>query len=180
MRHLSEIITRRARQAIEEADQNERAHSGGSVTVEMIADRMAEFMAADHHSVRKQLRRYLDRGHTWRADYIQAFARALGKDPAELVWLDSHPTVSEATRAQLLWGALAERLDLAETRKFVRLASQLLDTQERWGLLVSLAQVIVDAETADQAFRSVSKILLETKAFDGKRRDLRRKSAPDK
>lgn len=177
LRDLNSFITRRAKQAIADADRKERERSGGSVPWELIADRMAEFVHRDNHDVRKQLKRYLEMGHVWRVDWLQAFARAVGLDPAELAYIEESkkPPVSEVTRAQLLWSAVAERLDMTETRRVTRLANQLLDNKARWNLVLRIAEVVSHAEDARAADLEIGKLVRESDAFDGKRRDLRKK-----
>lgn len=180
MRDLSGIIRRRAKEEIAVADKREHDKHPGvprdTVLVDdkVIADRMAEYLRLPSASVRKQLARYM-KDHEWRADYLQAFARSVGIDPAEMVWLDRKPDISEAHRAELLLAAVADRLELGEVRKFARLMQQLLDSRERFDLVLELGEAVLEAPNGDAAYKTVSRIVADTKAFEPKRRDLRRK-----
>lgn len=179
LRELNQLVTRRAKAEIAAADKRERQKSGGEVTWQLVADRMAAYLNGEKkkHDARKQLGRYLEKGHVWRLDWLEAFCRGLGLDPAELTFMDpeKEPQIREATRAQLLWSGVGHRLDLAQTRRVTRLANQLLDNPSRWELVVEIAEMILESDDAGEASLAIVKCLSDTKAFDAKRRDLRKK-----
>lgn len=188
MRELNENLKRRFVEELRKADALEHRKRPDVpadeplVDESTIADRMAEFLHSDKHSVRKQLARYLHKGHIWRADYIQAMARSFGLDPAEVCWIDvtKRPDVPEAHRAQILVAAVAERLDLSTVRRAARTANRLLDMRPRFDLMLDIADSLVEAKDLANAQQAVFGLLATTTAIDPKSRDLRVKRPASK
>lgn len=175
MRELTEIVTRRFQEAVKEAAAKEEAASGRTVDVNLIADRMAEYMGAEHHSVRKQLGRYL-KGAVWRVDYIQAASHALGLAPRALVSFDGlGEKAPEATKAQLLWTALGARLAADRTRPFIRVVQQLLDAPAYFTLFMQIGEALLRTNTKADAHAEISSLVLDSPAFASPRKDLRSK-----
>lgn len=175
MRELTEIVTRRFQEAVKEAASKEEALSGRTVDENLIADRMAEYMGGKAPSVRKQVQRYME-GAVWRVDYLQAAAHALGLAPRALISFDGlGEKAPEATKAQLLWTALGARLATDRTRPFIRVVQQLLDAPAYFTLFMEIGEALLGATDREDAHARVSRLVLDSRAFDSQRKDLRSK-----
>ena len=162
MRALDEIVRRNAKREIDSHIATMR-QNGYEVTEFTIAARMAAVLDKEHRSVHRQLKRYLHEEHTWRIDYIDALAVALGIAPQLLVNLDLKNAPPELTVAGSLYRGLNERLTVAQSRALVDSLHQLQDTPGRWDLSNGITEILIDAETHEEAFQRITVLLADSK-----------------
>jgi len=147
--------------------------SGYEITEFTIAGRMASVLHKEQRSVHRQLKRYLYEEHTWRIDYIDALAVALGIAPQLLVNLDLKNAPPELTVAGSLYRGLSERLNVEQSRALVDRLHQLQDSPGRWDLSAAITDILCQAETHEEAFQRITVLLADpkTRAQWGRRAD---------
>lgn len=173
VRSLSQIVTRNALRLVEEADKRAEKE-GGSVDLPLISKRMAERMDGNWRSILKQLRRYTQKGKTWRIDYIDAFAQAVGRPPGELLALrPDGDELPEATVAQTLYTGLGARMSPKRARSFIHSIQEQLDDPEVFELCRRVDDAILAAKSRQDASDVIYGLLKKTDVFQRKRRSLR-------
>lgn len=180
MRDLNEIISRNARLALERA-KKAAADEGESLTQAEVARRMAGLMVRPRGSSRSEewtpetiyrtLTELLNNRRPWRADFIEAFARAVGGTPERLVALDYDGTgkVADATHAHYLATALGRRLEPKEARRIIRNLNRELDRPGMYELVTAVAEALLSAPTVERAFMEAGRLIQSSAgSFDRK------------
>lgn len=184
MRSAHEIINRNVLREIERIDAEER-ENGNTFDLNLLAARMAEFSGWKLDTVKKQLARYLsdaedDEGSVWRINYLEAAARAVGRDVAWMIRPHEAPNTREATPPQVLVSALAVRLQPTEIRTLTRIFNRLLDHRPFYDLVLRVAELVLDGKNAAETALSAMDTIRESAAWDARPRNLRGRKISDK